>query len=160
MQPQILNPDKALRTLRKTTLLLDHALAGLDEGAGRTLRDGPDGWSILFVVCHLRDYEQIVARRVALILSEDDPELPAIDNSAMVHEGDYAHQSLMAVREALRADRAALLDRLAALDADQWARIGHHPQQGMGTLRDVAINTGLHDVDHLEQIARCRAGSR
>lgn len=101
MQPRILNPDKALRTLRKTTLLLDLATA---ERA-----------------CH------------------------------------YASQALAGVRAELRADRAATLDRLAALDADQWARVGHHPQQGAGTLLDVAINAGLHDVDHLEQIARCRA---
>jgi hypothetical protein len=159
MQPQILNPEKALRTLQKTPRLLDLALDGIDEQAGRILRDGPDGWSILYIVCHLRDYERIVARRVALILTEDDPVIPAIDNDALAREGDYAGQALTAVREELRADRAALLARLAALDDGQWARVGQHPQQGAGTLLAVAINTGLHDIDHLEQIARCRTGA-
>jgi len=30
-----------------------------------------------------------------------------------------------------------------------------HPEQGPGTLLDVAVNAGLHDLDHLEQLARC-----
>jgi len=32
-----------------------------------------------------------------------------------------------------------------------------HPSQGPATLLDVAVNAGLHDVDHLEQIIRCLA---
>jgi DinB superfamily len=158
VQPRILNPDKALRTLRKTPALLDFVLAGLDEAAACALRDGPDGWSILFIVCHLRDYERVVAARVEAMLADDDPTLPSMDNDALVREGDYAARSLAAVREELRAGRAALLDRLAGLDAARWQRPGYHPQQGAATVLDVAINAGLHDVDHLEQIARCRTG--
>jgi hypothetical protein len=158
VQPRILNPDKALRTLRKTPALLDFVLAGLDEAAVRELRDGPDGWSILFIVCHLRDYERVVAARVEVMLTGDDPALPSMDNEVLVREGDYAAQSLAAVREELRAGRAALIGRLSGLDAARWQRPGHHPQQGAATVLDVAINAGLHDVDHLEQIARCRTG--
>jgi hypothetical protein len=159
VQPRVLNPDKALRSLRKTPALLDLVLAGLDDTAARTLRDGPDGWSILFIVCHLRDYERTVAARIDAILTADDPELPSMDNDALARDGDYAAQSLTAVREDLRAQRAALLDRLATLAPAQWQRPGHHPQQGAATTLDVAINAALHDIDHLEQLARCRAGS-
>jgi hypothetical protein len=158
VQPRILNLDKALRTLRKTPTLLDFVLAGLDETTASSLRDGPDGWSILFIACHLRDYERVVAARIEAMLTADDPTLPGMDNDALVRDGDYAAQSFAVVREELRAKRAALLDRLAGLDATQWQRPGHHPQQGAATVLDVAINAGLHDVDHLEQIARCRAG--
>ena len=159
MPPRILNPDKALRTLRKTPVLLDLVLAGLDESAARALRDGPDGWSILSIVCHLRDYERIVAARVAAILTADDPELLAADNDALMRDGDYAAQSLAAVRADLRASREELIARLAGLSTTDWQRPGHHPQQGAATLLDVAINAGLHDVDHLEQLARCRTGA-
>lgn len=159
MQPRILNPDKALRTLRKTPLLLDAALAGLDDERARAVRDGADGWSILFIVCHLRDYERIVAARVAALLADDDPLLPAADNETLMREGAYAEQSLAVVREALRIDREALIARLQSLGAAEWQRSGHHPQQGAATLLDVAINAGLHDVDHLEQIVRCRMAS-
>lgn len=40
-------------------------------------------------------------------------------------------------------------------EAATWLRAGTHPAQGPATLLDVAINAGLHDVDHLEQLARC-----
>lgn len=160
MQPRILNPDKALRTLRKTPALLDLVLNGLGEAAASALRDGPDGWSILYIVCHLRDYERVVAARVELMLASDDPVLPSMDNDALARDGDYAAQSLAAVRAGLRARRAALLDRLTDLDATGWQRPGHHPQQGAATVLDVAINAGLHDIDHLEQIAHCRADVR
>lgn len=160
VQQRVLNPDKALRTLRKTPALLDFALAGLDEAAARELRDGAEGWSILFIACHLRDYERVVAARIEAMLAEDDPTLPSMDNEALAREGEYVDQSLFAVREDLRARRAALIARLAALDAAQWQRPGHHPQQGAATVLDVAINAGLHDVDHLEQIAHCRAGGQ
>ena len=160
MPSRILNPDKALRTLRKTPVLLDLVLAGLDETAARVLRDGPDGWSILYIACHLRDYERIVAARIEAILSADDPELPAADNDTLIRDGNYDAQPLAAVRADLRASREALLARLADLDAAAWQRPGHHPQQGHATLLDVAINTGLHDIDHLEQLARCRAGAQ
>ena len=83
-----------------------------------------------------------------------------MDNDALARDGHYAAQSLAAVRADLRARRAALLDRLAGLDAARWQRPGHHPQQGAATVLDVAINAGLHDIDHLEQIARCRADVR
>ena len=156
MQPRILNPDKALRTLRKTPALLDFVLSGLDDAAARELRDGPAGWSILYIMCHLRDYERIVAARVEAILADDDPILPAADNDALVRDGEYDAQSLAAVRAELRVQRTALLARLAGLDDARWQRPGHHPQQGAASLLDVAINAGLHDVDHLEQIARCR----
>jgi len=160
VQQRVLNPDKALRTLRKTPALLDFALAGLDEVVARELRDGADGWSILFIACHLRDYERVVAARIEAMLAEDDPTLPSMDNEALAREGEYVDQSLAAVREDLRARRAALIARLAALNAAQWQRLGHHPQQGAATVLDVAINAGLHDVDHLEQIAHCRAGGQ
>jgi hypothetical protein len=159
VQPRILSPDKALRTLRKTPALLDFVLANLDDQAARTLRDGPDGWSILFIVCHLRDYERIVAARIDAMLAAHDPELPAMNNDTLARDNDYAAQSLATIREDLRARRTALLARLAALDPAQWQRPGHHPQQGVATVLDVAINAGLHDIDHLEQIARCRTGT-
>jgi len=160
MQPHILNPDKALRTLRKTPPLLGLMLAGLDEAGSRALGDGLDSWSMLYIVCHLRDYERIVAARVEAILADDDPELPVADNAALIRAGDYDALSLAAVRADLRASREALIAHLASLDAADWQRPGHHPQQGAATLLDVAINTGLHDIDHLEQLARCRAGAR
>jgi hypothetical protein len=39
---QLVNPAKALRTLRKTPVLLDRLLRGLTQAQAATLRDGGD----------------------------------------------------------------------------------------------------------------------
>ena len=43
---------------------------------------------------------------------------------------------------------------LEGLDEAQLARPGIHPETGAMTILHLAINTVLHDVDHMEQISR------
>ncbi|HEY1016297.1 MAG TPA: DinB family protein [Herpetosiphonaceae bacterium] len=156
---RILSPAKALRTLRKTALLLDGLLAPVSQAQAAALRDGADGWSVLSIACHLRDYERIIAGRLDDILARERPALADMDNDALAAVNRYADQELGTVLAELRAGRQALLDRLAGLADEQWGREGVHPSQGPGTVLDIAINAGLHDVDHLEQLARCLAGA-
>lgn len=152
---RLINPGKALRTLRKTPLLLTNLLDGVSDEQARALRDGPDGWSVLWIVCHLRDVEAIFTRRVHDLLAAPDPVFQVTENDELIRRGDYDRQSLGAALEAYLAGRRAFIALLEPLDDEQWQRAGTHPSQGPATLLDVAVNTGLHDVDHLEQIARC-----
>lgn len=156
MIQRILSPVKALRTLRKTAALLDTALAGVTPEQARILRDGADGWSILVIVCHLRDYEIAWRERIEQMLAYDNPTFISFDHLDLVERHGYAKQDLRVVLADLAARRAGLIERLAGLADDQWLRIGLHPEQGPGTVLEVAINAGLHDLDHLEQISRCR----
>lgn len=155
MIQRIVNPMKALRTLRKTSVLLDATLSTVSQAEAAARRDGPDGWSILFITCHLRDYEIAWRERVELMLVEDHPTFPAFDHHEAIVAHAYAAQDLQAVRADLQARRQSLIARLEGLDAAAWLRTGVHPEQGPGTILDVAINAGLHDLDHLEQLARC-----
>jgi DinB superfamily len=156
----ILNQGKALRTLRKTAALLDSTLRDLTTEQASTLRDGPDGWSVLLIVCHLRDYEIAWRERTEAILAHDHPVFTTFDHMALVETNQYARQDLHAVLRDLAERRAALIARIEPLDDAQWLRSGAHPEQGPGTLLDIAINAGLHDLDHLEQITRCLAPLR
>lgn len=157
MIQRILSPVKALRTLRKTAALLDTALAGVTPEQARILRDGIDGWSILVIVCHLRDYEIAWRERVEQMLAYDNPTFISFDHLDLVERHAYTQQDLRAVLADLAARRAGFVERLAGLSDDQWLRTGLHPEQGPGAVLEVAINAGLHDLDHLEQISRCRA---
>jgi hypothetical protein len=67
---------------------------------------------------------------------------------------------MWAVVANLRARREGLITLLDSLTSEQWRRPGLHPQQGPATVLDVAINIGLHDIDHLEQLVRCVAPLR
>lgn len=155
MIKRILSPMKALRTLRKTSALLGASLRERSQEEAATLRDGPDGWSILFIACHLRDYEIAWRERVELMLEADNPTFSTFDHHEVVASHSYAGQALQAILADLLTRRAALIARLEALDDAQWLRPGLHPEQGPGSVLDVAINAGLHDLDHLEQITRC-----
>ena len=153
----ILNPFKALRTLRKTPLLLQHALQGVGQQSAIARTDGPDGWSILFIVCHLRDYEAAFSKRVADMLAFDCPALAPWDQLALAEAHRYGEQQFDAVLANLQRMRRATLVVLEDLNEAQWRRAGVNPEQGEGTVLDVAISAGLHDIDHIEQILRCTA---
>jgi hypothetical protein len=152
---RLLNPGKAFRTLHKTPRLLEIVLAGVTQEQAATLRDGPEGWSVLWIVCHLRDIEAIFTQRARDLLAHDNPTFAVTSNEELIARGDYDRQDLREVLVAYVAARHAFIALLEPLEEDQWLRAGTHPTQGPATLLDVAINAGLHDVDHLEQIARC-----
>jgi len=155
MLQRIINQAKALRTLRKTAALLDRTLDGVTQDEAASLTDGSDGWSVLFIACHLRDFEIVWRERVELLLAQENPSFIHFDHHALIEEHAYAAQELRAVLSDLAERRAALIARLEGLDDSQWLRCGVHPEQGPGSLLDVAVNAGLHDLDHLEQLARC-----
>ena len=157
---RLISPTKALRTLRKTSALLEDMLRGVTQAQAAALRDGPGGWSVLHVACHLRDYEVTYRERIELMLAEDSPTFVVIANEEWEARGDYPNQDLRAVLADIGERRAGLIARLEGLSDQQWLRPGAHPAQGPATVLDVAINTGLHDIDHIEQIMRCLAPLR
>lgn len=140
MIQRILNPAKARRTLRKTAAVLADTLADVTQAQAVFLRDGTAGWSVLFVVCHLCDYEIALRARVEVMLAEHDPTFRTFDQLAMVETHAYARQECHAVLAEGAERRAALIARLEHLDDAQWLRAGRHPEQGTGTILDVAIN--------------------
>jgi len=40
------------------------------------------------------------------------------------------------------------------LSDEQWERRGQHPYFGETTILTQAVNNAIHDLDHIEQIAR------
>lgn len=150
----ILSPVKALRILQKTPLILNGLLENVTTPQARAARDA-EGWSVLEVMCHLRDYERIVNQRVCDTLAKDQPMLAVFTNSELQALGEYSRQHVQPVFHDFVHRRRELIALLEDLREDQWMRLCVHPGQGPGTVLDIAINAGLHDVDHIEQISRC-----
>lgn len=153
---RVLSPFKALRTLRKTHVLLSALLRGVTQVQAVAATDGPNGWSVLYIVCHLRDYETFFSERVGMMLDQNNPSftLPGT-NDELVVNNTYARQDLRLVLADYIRLRQMFITRLEGLTDDQWRRPGQDPRQGATTVLELAVNVGLHDVDHLEQIARC-----
>ncbi len=151
----ILDPRRTLRTLTKNHALLRAVLGSASQEKLQSGRDGADGWSALFVLCHLLDYEVIFGRRAHAILTADAPRIEAMDNDALIVAHDYANCDSAAVLRELIERRNALVARLSALDDAAWQRTGVHPEFGAGTLLHFCANACMHDIDHIEQITRC-----
>ena len=150
----ILNRDKALRSLRKNQGLIAMLLDGVTGADARSLRDGAEGWNAVEIMCHLADFEGIFFDRARRMLVEDNPRFPPVDQLELVEKNRYAVQALDPVWRRWSREREAFIAWLEELDDEALARPGIHPETGDMTILQLAINTVLHDIDHMEQLGR------
>jgi len=142
-----------LEILRSTPARLKAALKGVPK-AVLLWTPAPGKWSILEIVCHLRDMEQdAYLTRYRRILAEDTPSLPDIDGDACSLEHDYRSQKLSdVVRDWTRLRRESLKLLAGAKRAD-WERAGVHETAGRLTLADfLRRHAHGNDEAHLGQI--------
>jgi hypothetical protein len=143
-----------LNIYRATPDALRALVSKVPDTTARATGEGEDAWSIVEIVCHLRDAEAKVLERLKLMLNEDNPYLPAYDQAALAEESTYRSQSLdeaLASFVALRQEQVGILE---TLDTDQWARTGDHEEAGQITIQGQTMHIAAHDVVHLAQIGR------
>src|SRR3954471_15115258 len=116
--------DRFIADARRTCNLLSGILEGVSDDDARDLRDGPSGWSIVEVVCHVRDFDEFFQNRAELMLQWENPELPAFDHEALAIERDYQHQSLWSALGDLFEHRSSFLALFESLGEDEWKRGG------------------------------------
>jgi hypothetical protein len=150
----MLTPPRFVRGMQKTPVLLDALLNGITQERALAARDGEDGWNVVEVVCHLRDFEAIFFARAQQIVNEDRPTLTPYDHEAMALERNYAGEDLNSAYETYVQARQAFLVWIAERADSDWTRTGVHPEVGEYSLLEQVIQIPLHDLDHLEQIAR------
>jgi hypothetical protein len=146
-------------SLRKSHLVFLAVVGDISQEEAQQLRDGPDGWTVLEIVCHVRDYQEIFMERVRRMIEEDQPTLKPYDaaaREALVINNRYAEQDLRAVCRDFLQTRQRLIDYVAALKPAQLLRVGNHPMSGEIDPTVELFHTVMHDMDHAEQIARIR----
>lgn len=150
-----------LEGLEQSAQTLAHILADISQAQAQEIRDGDDGWSVLEIICHLRDYQAIFAERIRRILEEENPAFRLYDEKArlaMAVENEYAKQDLRHVLEDYLSTRRRVIERLKPLDDAQWRREGRFAADDVVDLTMPVVHTLLHDADHTEQIARILRG--
>lgn len=143
-----------LTLMQKTIDTLGNILQPISQTQATTVRDGADGWTIVEVVAHLRDFDEIFRNRVIQMIQEENPKLPAFDHEAMAIEQNYNGQVLTDVCGTLVTSRQKTIATFEMLTAEQWLRAGIHPERGPFSMTDAVIQVGHHDVTHIEQITR------
>jgi hypothetical protein len=146
--------ERLIDNLRKNSAILSHILQDVAQIDAATWRDGPDGWTVLDVMCHLRDYEDIFRERGELMMGETIPTFPVYDHLAMVVEREYHAQNLKEVLADFAASREETAVFFTNLSTEAWQRTGNHVEHGVYTMTSLAAHMVWHDSNHIEQITR------
>jgi len=129
-------------------------LDGVTQEQAQAARGGDEDWSIIEVMCHLRDAEERALERMRSMRDQDTPFLPAYDQDAWARERNYAGQSLdNAYSEYLQLLNTHIAE-LEALTPEQWERPGIHEEQGRITISAQTLHLIAHYTQHAAQIAR------
>jgi hypothetical protein len=149
----------ALDALRATPEVLDGLLAGVAPERAGAARGGDEGWSVVEVVCHLRDAEEEAIERMQAMRDADAPFLTAYDQEQWASERAYAAANLRDALAAFMTLRARHIAALEALSPAEWERTGRHEEQGKITIVAHTQHIISHDAVHAAQIARQLQGA-
>ena len=144
--------QRHIRLMTLTAETIGHVLKNVSIDQASTLRDGPEGWTILEIICHLRDFDTIFRQRAQQMLTEDHPQLPAYDHDAMAIDKNYIEEDFAYAYDGFRFSRSQTKAFFEQLTPEQWAKTGIHPERGAFSMTDAVIQVGHHDAQHLEQI--------
>jgi hypothetical protein len=134
--------------------ILTALLHNCSQEQAQAARGGDEGWSVVEVICHLRDAEERALARNRLMRDQDNPPVLGYDQEELARAGNYAAADL---REALASFirlRTTNVNELAALTPEQWQRPGVHSDLGPISISAHMAHMASHDAVHCAQIAR------
>ena len=126
--------------------LLRHAIAGMNREQLHA-RPVPGKWSTLEVVCHLADFDPILADRIKRVIAEDKPSLVGADENrfaAALHYHERDVEEEIAIIDNTRRQLARILSKLPA---EALNRIGVHNERGPRTLEQL-LTTAINHIPH------------
>ena len=145
--------------------LVDSYLAGV-----QTLRDAVAGmtreqllarpvagkWSTLEVVCHLADFEPILADRMKRVIAEDQPALLAADEKRFAAALAYHQRELEEELALVEKTRRQMARILRTLPEEALTRVGVHSERGPRTLEQLLAGATGHIPHHVKFIREKR----
>jgi uncharacterized damage-inducible protein DinB len=122
-----------------------------------TARPVPGKWSTLEVVCHLADFDPILADRMKRIIAEDRPSLIGADENRFAAQLAYHQRDLDEELSVIEKTRSQLARILRTLSDEALQRVGVHNERGPRTLEQMlsaAINHIPHHLKFVEEKRR------
>jgi uncharacterized damage-inducible protein DinB len=133
--------------------VLRQAVHGLSREQLRT-RPIAGKWSTQEVVCHLADFDPILADRMKRIIAEERPQLLGADEGRFAAALAYHERDVEEELVILEHTRKQMTRILRTLPATAWQRVGIHNERGPLTLERllaIATNHILHHVKFIEE---------
>jgi hypothetical protein len=143
-----------LEALKATPETLAGLLKGVIEAQARAAKGGDEDWSVVEVVCHLRDADETSLQRVEAMRDQDEPLIAGYDQEALARARDYKLANLQSALGEFIAIRQRLVATFTALTPEQWECAGRHNEFGRITIFSHAVHKATHDAVHCAQIAR------
>lgn len=142
--------DDLIAMLASAPDRLDAALAA----RGASAHD----WTTSEIVGHLSDSARYWGARMLLAVHEDRPELPVFDQDALVKLAAYRYASVETLARIFRLTSEANVALLRGLTAEQWQRVGVHPERGPLTLQQIVEIEAKHELEHTTSLAPTHEG--
>jgi hypothetical protein len=134
---------------------LRQAVAGLSREQ-LLARPVPGKWSTLEVVCHLADFDPILADRMKRVIAEDRPTLIGADEKRFASALAYHDRDLEEELTILDRTRKQMGRILRTLPAEAFARVGVHNERGPLTLEQLLTSAANHIPHHVKFILEKR----
>ena len=116
----------------------------------------PGKWSTLEVVCHLSDFEPIMADRMKRVLSHDNPSLLGADENRFAASLAYHDRDLEEELAVIAATRMQLARILRTQPAAAFQRVGVHSERGPRTVEQLLTGATNHINHHVGFIVEKR----
>ena len=146
-----------MRKLTKDLAAIPQELAALAAGHDEkrlTWRADDKAWSASDVLAHLRSCAEVRGKWMAAMLDRDHPTIRAVSPRSAFRK--YVDLEFTVSLKEFADERAALVERLRALDDAGWARgltfTGASPKRTEQTMAQCATDLLQHERVHLEQI--------
>ena len=114
-------------------------------------------WSTLEVVCHLADFDPILADRMKRILTHDRPTLLGADENLFAAGLGYHDRDLEEELTVIDRTRQQMARILRALPDEALQRVGVHNERGPRTLEQLLTTAINHIPHHVKFIQEKRA---
>ncbi len=138
-----------IETLKHLPLLIEQELAGQPNSVLRQ-KSATAEWSVAEVVGHLNDHVEIWLKRIRMVCTMTDPQLPGYDGDVLVLERNYQDADISKVIDGMRETR---LQTVALLNqAPDWTRCGTMPGEGRRSLKQLTEGAIEHETAHVAQI--------
>jgi uncharacterized damage-inducible protein DinB len=143
--PQLIDSYLAgIQTLRK-------AVAGISREQ-LLARPVPGKWSTQEVVCHLADFDPILADRMKRVIAEDKPALLGADENRFAAALAYHERDVAEELDIIEHTRRQLARILRTLPEQALQRVGVHNERGPRTLQQLLEGAAGHITHHVKFI--------
>jgi len=110
-------------------------------------------WSTLEVVCHLADFDPILADRMKRVIAEERPQLVGADEKRFAAALAYHARDIEEELAIIEYTRSQMARILRPLPPEALQRVGIHSERGPRTLEDLLSGATNHLTHHVTFIA-------